>query len=92
MIENFSFEEQASLVWQFICSVPVMVLEEIFPWMTSLLSPKEKSEVENCVKEVVPKEVTLQLVYSCIYFSFICWLLIVTKFKFISEGYKLLAS
>ncbi|CAE5957900.1 unnamed protein product [Arabidopsis arenosa] len=64
MIENFSFEEQASLVWQFICSVPVMVLEEIFPWMTSLLSSKEKSEVENCVKEVVPKEVTLQLVIN----------------------------
>lgn len=64
MIENFSFEEQASLVWQFICSVPVMVLEEIFPWMTSLLSPKEKSEVETCFKEVVPNELSLQLVIN----------------------------
>lgn len=64
IIEHFSYEEQASLVWQFICSVPVMVLEEIFPWMTSLLTPKEKSEVENCMKQVVPKEVSLQLVYS----------------------------
>ncbi|OAP04055.1 hypothetical protein AXX17_AT3G37180 [Arabidopsis thaliana] len=52
MNENFSFEEQASLVWQFICSVPVMVLEEIFP------------EVETCLKEVVPNEVSLQLVIN----------------------------
>ncbi|VVA91823.1 unnamed protein product [Arabis nemorensis] len=64
LIENFSSQEQALLVWQFICSVPVMVLEEIFPWMTSLLSPKEKSEVENCMKQVVPKEVSLQLVMN----------------------------
>ncbi|CAH8391101.1 unnamed protein product [Eruca vesicaria subsp. sativa] len=64
LIENFSCEEQASLVWQFMCSVPVMVLEEIFPWMTSLLSPIERSEVENCVKQVVPKEFSLQLVIN----------------------------
>ncbi|KAL1207854.1 Zinc finger protein BRUTUS-like [Cardamine amara subsp. amara] len=64
LIDNFSFQEQASLVWQFICSVPVMVLEEFFPWMMSLLSPKEKSEVVNCVKEVVPKELSLQLVIN----------------------------
>ncbi|XP_013664416.1 zinc finger protein BRUTUS-like At1g18910 [Brassica napus] len=64
LIENFSSEEQASLVWQFMCSVPVMVLEEIFPWMTSLLSPMERSEVENCVKQVVPKELSLQLVIN----------------------------
>ena len=64
LIENFSSEEQASLVWQFMCSVPVMVLEEIFPWMTSLLSPMERSEVENSVKQVVPKELSLQLVHS----------------------------
>ncbi|XP_018436403.1 zinc finger protein BRUTUS-like At1g18910 isoform X2 [Raphanus sativus] len=64
LIENFSFEEQASLVWQFICSVPVMILEELFPWMISLLTLKEKSEVENCVREVVPKEVSLQPVVN----------------------------
>ncbi|KAF8104240.1 hypothetical protein N665_0176s0050 [Sinapis alba] len=64
LIENFSFEEQASLVWQFICSVPVMILEELLPWLTSLLSPKEKSEVENCVREVVPKILSLQPVVN----------------------------
>ncbi|KFK22081.1 hypothetical protein AALP_AAs52369U000100, partial [Arabis alpina] len=64
LIENFSSQEQASVVWQVICSVPVMVLEEIFPWMTFLLSPNEKSEVENCVKQIVPKEVSLQLVVN----------------------------
>ncbi|KAL0694854.1 hypothetical protein Bca4012_062034 [Brassica carinata] len=64
LIENFSFEEQASLVWQFICSVPVMIVEELLPWMTSLLSPKEKCEVENCVREVVPKKLSLQPVVN----------------------------
>lgn len=67
LIENFSCQEQASLVWQFICSVPVMVLEDVFPWMTSLLSPIEKAEVVNCVKQVVPKELSLQLVISYLY-------------------------
>ncbi|CAA7013653.1 unnamed protein product [Microthlaspi erraticum] len=64
LIENFSCQEQASLVWQFICSVPVMVLEDVFPWMTSLLSPNEKAEVEDCVKQVVPQELSLQLVIN----------------------------
>ncbi|ESQ34905.1 hypothetical protein EUTSA_v10006659mg [Eutrema salsugineum] len=41
-----------------------MVLEEIFPWMASFLSPMEKSEVESCVKQVVPKESSLQLVIN----------------------------
>lgn len=93
LIENFSCQEQASLVWQFICSVPVMVLEDVFPWMTSLLSPKEKSEVENCVKQVVPKELSLQLVHSIFTETsfFLLFLASRNKIKIISEGHKLLA-
>ncbi|EOA34392.1 hypothetical protein CARUB_v10021919mg [Capsella rubella] len=62
LIEKFSFKEQASLVWQFICSVPVMVLEDFLPWMMSYLSHEEKTEVENCIKDVVPIEDSLQQV------------------------------
>ncbi|CAH8358857.1 unnamed protein product [Eruca vesicaria subsp. sativa] len=64
LIEKFSFREQASLVWQFICSVPVMVLKDFLPWMMSYLSHKEKTEVVNCMKDVVPNEDLLQQVVS----------------------------
>ncbi|KFK41911.1 hypothetical protein AALP_AA2G188400 [Arabis alpina] len=64
LIEKFSFQEQASLVWQFICSVPVMLLEDFLPWMMSYLSHEEKIEVVNCMKDVVPTEDSLQQVIS----------------------------
>ncbi|CAH2067293.1 unnamed protein product [Thlaspi arvense] len=64
LIEKFSFKEQASLVWQFLCSVPVMVLEDFLPWMMSYLSHEEKTEVESCIKDVVPAEDSLQQVIS----------------------------
>ena len=62
LIEKFSFREQASLVWQFICSVPVMVLKDFLPWMMSYLSHEEKTEVVNCMKDIVPNEDLLQQV------------------------------
>ncbi|XP_010416333.1 PREDICTED: uncharacterized protein LOC104702205 [Camelina sativa] len=62
LIEKFSFREQASLVWQFICSVPVMVLEEFLPWMMSYLSHDERIVTENCIKDVVPNGDSLQQV------------------------------
>ncbi|KAG2321919.1 hypothetical protein Bca52824_015132 [Brassica carinata] len=64
LIEKFPFREQASLVWQFICSVPMMVLEDFLPWMMSYLSHEEKTEVVNCMKDVVPNEDLLQQVIS----------------------------
>ncbi|WZZ68298.1 hypothetical protein YC2023_079668 [Brassica napus] len=64
LIEKFSFREQASLVWQFICSVPVMVLKDFLPWMMSYLSHEEKTEVVNCMKDIVPNEDLLQQVIS----------------------------
>ena len=38
------------------CSVPVLLLEDFLPWMTSFLSSEEKAHVENCLKEIVPEE------------------------------------
>ncbi|KAG6752916.1 hypothetical protein POTOM_042957 [Populus tomentosa] len=39
LIEKFSVEEQASLIWQFICSIPVNMLAEFLPWLSSSISP-----------------------------------------------------
>ncbi|CAN8239864.1 unnamed protein product [Cochlearia groenlandica] len=64
LIEKFSFKEQASLVRQFICSVPVMVLEDFLPWMMTYLSHEEKTEVVNCIKDVFHTEDSLHQVIS----------------------------
>lgn len=60
LMKEFSAREQASLVWQFICSVPMVLLEELLPWMMSFLPSEQQSEVVNCLKGVVPKEKLLQ--------------------------------
>ncbi|KAF6159889.1 hypothetical protein GIB67_032973 [Kingdonia uniflora] len=62
LMQRFSFKEQASLVWQFICSVPIMLLEELLPWMTSYLPKEEQADVILCIKEVVPTEKLIQKV------------------------------
>lgn len=33
LMQQFSSSEQASLVWQFMCSVPVTLLEDFLPWI-----------------------------------------------------------
>ncbi|CAK9184752.1 unnamed protein product [Ilex paraguariensis] len=60
LMQYFSSEEQGSLVWHFMCSVPIMLLEDFLPWMNSFLSPDERMDVIHCIKEVVPKEKLLQ--------------------------------
>ncbi|KZV21692.1 hypothetical protein F511_02850 [Dorcoceras hygrometricum] len=60
--QNFTSEEQAQLVWQYMCSVPVILLEEFLPWMTFHLSEDEKLEVLDCVKVVISREIPLQKV------------------------------
>lgn len=60
LIQKLSTKEQASLVWQFICSVPIMLLEEVLPWMVSFLSADKQAEVSRCFNEIAPMETTLQ--------------------------------
>ncbi|KAK7291673.1 hypothetical protein RIF29_07000 [Crotalaria pallida] len=62
LIQKLSSKEQASLVWQFICSVPIMLLEEILPWMVSFLSADKQAEVTECLSEIAPMEKALQQV------------------------------
>lgn len=60
LLQQFSPKEQASLVWQFMCSVPLVLLEDLLPWTISSLQHDEKEEVIHCIKEIVPDEKHLQ--------------------------------
>ncbi|KAJ0755039.1 putative transcription factor C2H2 family [Helianthus annuus] len=67
LTQQFSTEEQAAFVWQFMCSVPMLLLEDFFRWMNSFLSPDERENVLQCIKQVVPDDLLLQeVVISCI--------------------------
>ncbi|XP_048330069.2 zinc finger protein BRUTUS-like At1g18910 isoform X1 [Ziziphus jujuba] len=58
--KQFSPKKQAAFVWQFLCSIPVMLLEDLLPWTISFLPLDEQLEVKNCIKEIVPEEKSLQ--------------------------------
>ncbi|KAK7265753.1 hypothetical protein RJT34_33376 [Clitoria ternatea] len=60
LMQKLSTKEQASLVWQFICSVPITLLEEVLPWMVSFLSANKQAEVTQCLNEIAPMEKALQ--------------------------------
>ncbi|KAG6389928.1 hypothetical protein SASPL_151403 [Salvia splendens] len=58
--EKFSFEEQASLVWQFLCSIPVNMMAEFLPWLSSSISPDERLDMRKCLQRIIPDERLLQ--------------------------------
>ncbi|KAI3453049.1 hypothetical protein Pfo_009712 [Paulownia fortunei] len=58
--EKFSFEEQASLVWQFFCSIPVSMMAEFLPWLSSSISPDERQDMRKCLHRIIPDEKLLQ--------------------------------
>lgn len=62
LIEKFSLEEQASLVWQFLCSIPVNMVADFLPWLSSFLSPDEYQDMQKCLSKIVPEEKLLQQV------------------------------
>ncbi|CAJ1936860.1 unnamed protein product [Sphenostylis stenocarpa] len=62
LIEKFSLEEQASLVWQFLCSIPVNMMAEFLPWLSTSLSPDESQDLRNCLMKIVPQEKLIQKV------------------------------
>ncbi|KAH6558906.1 hypothetical protein KP509_1Z038300 [Ceratopteris richardii] len=65
LIERLSYEEQAGLVWQFICSIPVNLVENFLPWLANSLSAEDRQEMIRCVHSVVPKAYLLrQIVFS----------------------------
>ncbi|XP_077244625.1 zinc finger protein-like protein [Tasmannia lanceolata] len=62
LIEKFSFEEQAALVWQFLCSIPVNMMAEFLPWLSSSISSDEHQDMLKCLCKIVPEEKLLQQV------------------------------
>ncbi|GAB2280041.1 hypothetical protein Dimus_014679 [Dionaea muscipula] len=65
LIEKFSFEEQASLVWQFLCSIPVNMIVEFLPWLSSSISADEHQDMRKCLKRIIPNENLLhQVVFT----------------------------
>lgn len=62
LIEKFSLEEQASLVWQFLCSIPVNMMEEFLPWLSSSVSSDEYQDMRKCLSKIVPEKRLLQQV------------------------------
>ncbi|CAL5419202.1 unnamed protein product [Camellia sinensis] len=62
LIEKFSFEEQASLVWQFLCSIPVSMMAEFLPWLSSSISSDECQDMRKCLSKIIPEEKLLQQV------------------------------
>ncbi|XP_076913974.1 zinc finger protein BRUTUS-like [Bidens hawaiensis] len=59
LVEKFSFEEQASLVWHFLCSIPVNMMAEFLPWLSASVSSDERQEMRS-MKGVIPEEALLQ--------------------------------
>ncbi|KAF9677368.1 hypothetical protein SADUNF_Sadunf08G0100400 [Salix dunnii] len=62
LIEKFSFEEQAFLVWQFLCSIPVNMMTEFLPWLSSSISTDEQQDMNICLCKIIPEEKLLQQV------------------------------
>ncbi|KAL8531722.1 hypothetical protein ACS0TY_008353 [Phlomoides rotata] len=58
--EKFSFEEQATLVWQYFCSIPVNMMAEFLPWLSSSVSPDERQDMRKCLHRIIPDEKLLQ--------------------------------
>ncbi|XP_062180337.1 zinc finger protein BRUTUS-like isoform X2 [Phragmites australis] len=67
LIKKFSHEEQAGLVWQFLCSIPVNMMAEFLPWLSASVSPDENQDILDCLRKIVPEEKLLQeIIFSWI--------------------------
>ena len=70
LINMFSHEEQANLVWQFLCSIPVNMMADFLPWISASFSPDENQDILDCLRKIVPEEKLLQevlmIMTSCI--------------------------
>ncbi|XP_009769605.1 zinc finger protein BRUTUS-like At1g74770 isoform X5 [Nicotiana sylvestris] len=63
MIQQFTSKEQARLVWQYLCSVPLMILQDFMPWLTASLSSDEKADFLNFIHLVLPEEKLIHKVF-----------------------------
>ncbi|KAM3307842.1 zinc finger protein BRUTUS-like [Capsicum chacoense] len=63
MMQKFSATEQATFVWQYLCSVPLMILEDFMPWLTASISSHEKVDFLNFIHIVIPEEKLIREVF-----------------------------
>jgi zinc finger protein-like protein len=66
LTKKFSHKEQADLVWQFLCSIPVNMMAKFLPWLSDSVSPDEHQDIVECLWKVVPEENLLQEVVMII--------------------------
>ncbi|XP_024528341.1 zinc finger protein BRUTUS isoform X2 [Selaginella moellendorffii] len=62
LVKHFTYDEQAALVWQFLCSIPVNLMELFLPWLASSLSLEDRDQMIACMRRIVPSEHLLQQV------------------------------
>ncbi|KAG8077594.1 hypothetical protein GUJ93_ZPchr0007g4945 [Zizania palustris] len=62
LTKKFSYEEQADLVWQFLCNIPVNMMAEFLPWLSASVSSDEHEDIHSCLYKIVPEEKLLQQV------------------------------
>ncbi|KAH7295966.1 hypothetical protein KP509_26G001500 [Ceratopteris richardii] len=60
LLKHFGHEEQAALVWQFLCRIPVSLLQRLLQWITTSLSQVEKESMIKCMQLIVPEDESLQ--------------------------------
>ncbi|KAI5083971.1 hypothetical protein GOP47_0000140 [Adiantum capillus-veneris] len=60
LLKHFNVEEQATLVWQFLCRIPVSLLQKLLPWIAASLSEVEHESMVTCMKAIIPKDDLLQ--------------------------------
>ncbi|PRQ56197.1 putative aminoacyltransferase, E1 ubiquitin-activating enzyme [Rosa chinensis] len=60
LIQKFSVEEQASLVWKLLSSIPTNIVAKLIPWLASSLSLDECQHLYKCLSMIVPAEKLLQ--------------------------------
>ncbi|XP_010318962.1 zinc finger protein BRUTUS-like At1g74770 isoform X1 [Solanum lycopersicum] len=63
LMKRFSSKEQARLVWQYLCSVPLLLLEDFLPWVITSLSSVRKTDFLNFIHVVLPEETLIQEVF-----------------------------
>lgn len=69
LIKRFSSKEQARLVWQYLCSVPLLLLEDFLPWVMTSLSSVGKTDFMNFIRVVLPEETLVQEVHHSLLFQ-----------------------
>ncbi|XP_056683981.1 zinc finger protein BRUTUS-like At1g18910 isoform X2 [Spinacia oleracea] len=60
LVSQFSDEEQGFLLWQLMCSVPVVLMEDLFPWLACFLAPEEQLDLKHIMRKIVPQDKMLQ--------------------------------